>query len=300
MTLFRRYWFVLVPLVIGFIAAVVLNLIGGKVPVVFVRAGMDTLIFLAGLLLSTIVALVALVKYQLDDMEQTITAEAASERRHFLSLLDHELKNPLTAIMAGLANLNTDPQQPAMQSVESQVQRLSRLVADLRKLSDLETRTIELSRVNLAELLEDIYELTLERVGTHRTVTLTMPQAPWPLPEISADRDLLFLAIHNVIDNAVKFTLEGDTIEIRASEDGRNVTVEVADTGPGIPPDEINQVWGELFRGKSARGIPGSGLGLALVQAIFKRHEGQVAVRSQLDKGTVITLSLPVQAVTEL
>jgi two-component system OmpR family sensor kinase len=300
MMVFRRYWFVLIPLVIGFIAAVVMNLLPAEIPVVFVRAGMDTLIFLAGLGLSTIIALVAMVKYQLDDLEQTITSEAASERRHFLSLLDHELKNPLTAIMAGLANLNADPHQPALQSVESQVQRLSRLVADLRKLSDLETRTIERSRISLAELLQDIFELTRERVGTHRTVSLTMPQAPWPLPEISADRDLLFLAIHNVIDNAVKFTQEGDTIEIRASEDGRNVTVEVADTGPGIPSDEINQVWGELFRGKSARGIPGSGLGLALVQAIIRRHDGQVAVRSQLDKGTIITLSLPVHAVTEL
>lgn len=300
MTLFRKYWFALIPLGVGFAFAVLFNLMPGSIPVILFRIGLDTLVFLAGVFLSAIIALVALVKYQVDDLEETLLAEAASERRHFLSLLDHELKNPLTAIMAGLANLNTDPQQPAMQSVESQVQRLSRLVADLRKLSDLETRTIELSRVDLSSLLQDIYDLTLERVGSQRLVSLTMPQAPWPLPEIYADRDLLFLAIHNVIDNAVKFTQEGDTIEIRASEDGRNVTVEVADTGPGIPADEINQVWGELFRGKSARGIPGSGLGLALVQAIIKRHDGQVAIRSQLDRGTIFTIMLPVHAVTEL
>lgn len=300
MTVIRKYWFVAIPLGLGFLAAVALNLLPGIIPVIVVRAGLDTVVFLSGLGLSTIVALVALVKYQLDSLEQTVTQEAAIERRHFLSLLDHELKNPLTAIMAGLANLNTDPNQPALESVESQVQRLSRLVADLRKLSDLETRTIELSRVDLSDLLQDIFELAEERVGGQRAVSLIMPQAPWPLPEIYADRDLLFLAIHNVIDNAVKFTQVGDTIEIRASEDGRNVTVEVADTGPGIPPDEITQVWGELFRGKSARGIPGSGLGLALVQAIIKRHDGQVAVRSQVGKGTVITLSLPVHAVTEL
>lgn len=300
MTLFRKYWFALIPLGVGFAFAVLFNLMPGSIPVILFRVGLDTLVFLAGVFLSAIIALVALVKYQVDDLEETLLAEAASERRHFLSLLDHELKNPLTAIMAGLANLNTDPQQPAMQSVESQVQRLSRLVADLRKLSDLETRTIELSRVDLSSLLQDIYDLTLERVGSQRLVSLTMPQAPWPLPEIYADRDLLFLAIHNVIDNAVKFTQEGDTIEIRASEDGRNVTVEVADTGPGIPADEINQVWGELFRGKSARGIPGSGLGLALVQAIIKRHDGQVAIRSQLDRGTIFTIMLPVHAVTEL
>ncbi len=295
-----KYWYVLIPLILGLIAGIVLNVTYPDVPVLYVRAGLDTLLFLTGLLASTLLALVSLVKHQLDTLEQNVYDEAASERRRFLSLLDHELKNPLTAIMAGLANLTSEKEQPTLQSVESQVRRLSRLVADLRKLSDLETRQIDRNRVNLSSVLQDLYDFTQDRVGEERTITLSMPQAPWPLPDVYADRDLLFLAVHNVIDNAVKFTREGDTIEIRASEDGSRVTIEIADTGPGIPPDEINQVWGELFRGKSARGIPGSGLGLALVQAIIKRHDGQVAVRSQLDKGTVITLSLPVLNVSEL
>ena len=295
-----RYWYVLVPLILGLIAGIVMNLPAVDYPVVYILAGLDTILFLTGLLASTLLALVALVKHQLDTLEQNVYLEAASERRRFLSLLDHELKNPLTAIMAGLANMTTDQEQPTLKSVESQVQRLSRLVADLRKLSDLETRQIDRSQVNLSEVLQDLYDFTQDRVGDDRKINFTMPQAPWPLPDVYADRDLLFLAVHNVIDNAVKFTREGDTIEIRASEDGKNVTIEVADTGPGIPADEIDQVWGELFRGKSARGIPGSGLGLALVQAIIKRHEGNVAIRSQLDKGTVITLSLPTSTVTEL
>jgi two-component system OmpR family sensor kinase len=174
------------------------------------------------------------------------------------------------------------------------------LVADLRKLSDLETRTIELSNVNISMLLNDVFQLSKDRVGSDRVVSLTMPQAPWPLPDIQADYDLLFLAVHNIIDNSIKFTEIGDTIEIRASEDGNNIRIEVADTGPGIPPDEIDQVWSELFRGKNARGVQGSGLGLALVQAIIRRHGGTTAIRSQLDKGTIITISLPVRIVTEL
>ena len=261
---------------------------------------MGTVIFVIGLILSTLLALIFFVKYQLDLIENNALEEAAKDRRRFLSLLDHELKNPLTAIMAGLANLTSDDQQPTIDSVQTQVQRLSRLVADLRKLSDLETRTIELGRVSLPNLLKDVYELSKDRVGTQRVITLTTPQAPWPLPDILADHDLLFLAIHNVIDNAIKFTKAGDTIEIRASEDGSNVRIEIADTGPGIPADEIDQVWVELFRGKGARGIQGSGLGLALVQAIIRRHGGTVAIRSQIDKGTVITISLPVRNVTEL
>jgi two-component system OmpR family sensor kinase len=297
---FRKYWFVLIPLILSTAVGIALNLSTLANPIVYLRADLGTIIFIFGLFLSTLMALITFIKYQLDFIEQNALEDAAQDRRRFLSLLDHELKNPLTAIMAGLANLTSDHQDPSLKSVETQVQRLSRLVADLRKLSDLETRTIELSNVNISMLLNDVFQLSKDRVGSDRVVSLTMPQAPWPLPDIQADYDLLFLAVHNIIDNSIKFTEIGDTIEIRASEDGNNIRIEVADTGPGIPPDEIDQVWSELFRGKNARGVQGSGLGLALVQAIIRRHGGTTAIRSQLDKGTIITISLPVRIVTEL
>ena len=87
----------------------------------------------------------------------------------------------------------------------------------------------------------------------------------------SGDYDLLILAIHNLLDNAIKFTHPGDTVEMRAFEDDANVVIEVADTGPGIPEGEISHVWEELYRGEGARGVPGSGLGLALSRAIVLR-----------------------------
>jgi two-component system OmpR family sensor kinase len=111
---------------------------------------------------------------------------------------------------------------------------------------------------------------------------------------VEGDQDLLFLAAHNLVDNALKFTQPGDTIEIRAFEDGEQVVIEVADTGPGIPEEEIPHIWDELFRGQGGHGIPGSGLGLALVRAIAERHGGQVTLRSRRGQGTVFTLRLPV------
>lgn len=294
-----KYWYVFLPLLLGLAASLILNYSSASNPLIYLRADLGTILVLLGIAFSTILSLIALVRYQLDSIEKSITDEAARDRRRFLSLLDHELKNPLTAIMAGLANLTADHQSSTLTSVEGQVQRLNRLVADLRKISDLETRAIEFSLVNLPEVLQDVYELAQNRAGSERSITLIMPQAPWPLPELMADRDLLFLAIHNIIDNAIKFTQTGDTIEIRASEDGNQVKIEVADTGPGIPPDELDQVWTELFRGKGARGIPGSGLGLTLVQAIIRRHSGTVSIRSQLDKGTLISFTIPLKAVTE-
>jgi signal transduction histidine kinase len=85
---------------------------------------------------------------------------------------------------------------------------------------------------------------------------------------------------------------------VRALEDGSSVVVEVADTGPGIPADELPHVWEELYRGKGARGVQGSGLGLALVRAIVERHGGSVSLRSRVDQGTVVTARLPLSAGT--
>jgi two-component system OmpR family sensor kinase len=107
------------------------------------------------------------------------------------------------------------------------------------------------------------------------------------------DWDLLFLATYNLLDNAYKFTRPGDTVEVRAIEEADSVVIEVADTGPGIPEEELPRVWDELYRGQGARGIPGSGLGLALTRAIVDRHGGGVALRSRAGQGTVVTLRLP-------
>ena len=173
--------------------------------------------------------------------------------------------------------------------------RLSRLTADLRKLSELETRPLEQAPVNIAELLQEAVMLAQEQPGAEtRKVILNMPQAPWPVPDILGDWDLLFLATYNLLDNALKFTRSGDTIEIRASEASTFVTIQVADTGPGIPSEELPRVWEELYRGQGARGIPGSGLGLALVRAIAELHGGSVTLRSRVGQGTVVTMRLPV------
>ncbi len=224
-------------------------------------------------------------------------AAAAADRQRFLRRLDHELKNPLTAIHAGLANLAEAPaaaREGTVRSVTAQTVRLSRLAADLRKLADLETRPLEQAPVNLAELLEEAVALIRERPEAgERHLALTLPRAPWPLPWVQGDRDLLFLALHNLLDNALKFTRPADTVEVRAFEDGQQVVVEVADTGPGVAEEDLAHVWEELYRGQAARGVQGSGLGLALVRAVITRHHGAVYIRSRREQGTVITVRLP-------
>ncbi|MBC7264602.1 MAG: HAMP domain-containing histidine kinase [Chloroflexi bacterium] len=295
----KKFVLPLLPLGLGLILAALLQAGLWPNPVLYLRADVGTLVLLLGLAGAIAcglgLALWALVDRRCEQALARFRQEQAESHRRFIRRLDHELKNPLTAIRAGLANLADGGDGPTLLSVQAQVDRLARLSADLRKLADLETQPVEQEPVDLAQLLAELLELAQERPeASVRQLRLTLPRAPWPLPAVAGDRDLLFLALHNLVDNALKFSRPKDTIEVRAFEDGPWVIVEVADTGPGVGEDELPHLGEELYRGNAARSVEGSGLGLALTQAIVTRHQGTMAVRSRLGQGTVVTLRLPV------
>jgi two-component system, OmpR family, sensor kinase len=272
----------------------------GPKPIVFLRVDVGTLLLITGIL-AGLITWYGLLIWGLAARQGALALRreqlaAAESHRRFIRRLDHEIKNPLTAIRAGLANLNSANDGTVVRSVRTQVDRLARLTADLRKLADLESQPIEREKVDLGELLNEVVEQVNEREERlTRQVRLSVPSAPWPPTPVPGDRDLLFLALHNLVDNALKYSRAGDTIELRAFEDGASEVVEVADTGAGIPENELPQVWDELYRGQGARGVPGSGLGLALVRAIVERHGGSVDVRSRTGQGTVFAVRLPLR-----
>ncbi len=226
--------------------------------------------------------------------------ETAQKRRHFLRRLDHEIKNPLMGMRAALVNLKEEKTEEerlrAVGNADRAVERLTRLLTDLRKLSDLEERTIERFPVNVPELLDDVVSAARTIPAYEgRNITLLIPKIPSPFPMVTGDRDLLVLAVYNLVENALKFTTADDSIEVRALEDGRSILIEVADSGVGIQADDISKIFEELYRGSNARGTEGSGLGLALVNRIAVLHGGGVGVRSSQTepRGTVFTLRLP-------
>lgn len=295
----RRWALALVPALAGAAASVWLNA-SGRSPLFRVTVDLGTVLFILGVLLSLASTVLLGSQTLIERARRESFSRANQDRRRFLQRLDHELKNPLTAILAGLANVSAaesgSENQPALVSVTAQVHRLRQLVGELRKLSDLETRQLDREPVDMTEMLEEVFALAQEHPGAaERELTLSVPRAPWPLPEIEGDRDLLFLAVYNALDNALKFSEPTDTIELRAAEEDGAVSIEIADTGPGIPDEEVSQVWDELYRGEGARGVPGSGLGLALVRAIVARHGGQAVIRSRTGQGTEVTLRLPVE-----
>ncbi|MFC4616395.1 sensor histidine kinase [Cellulomonas algicola] len=219
----------------------------------------------------------------------------------FLARLDHELKNPVTAIRAAVTGTDDaagpDERARARATLVSQSTRLASLVADLRKLAELGTQELEDEDVDLAQVVRDAVDdvsAQAEAAGALRpAVQVVLPTAPWPLPHVRGDVDLLYVAVANLLANAVKFSPPGTRIEVRGTDDDGTVVVEVADAGPGIPDDEVGTVFDELARGRGARGLPGSGIGLALVRVIAERHGGEVTLRSRLGQGTSARLRIP-------
>lgn len=271
-------------------------------PVFYLRGSLAALASRVGITISIIIIALVLIWNQRQKKHKQeifeVQKQAREDRRRFLQRLDHELKNPLTAIRAGLTNIDQQSLEPyaaeEVSAVQAQVLRISRLVADLRKLAALEITPLETNTVNMGELLTDVISVLEDQAETEdRRISLNVPNAPWPLPDIQGDPDLLLLAIHNLLDNAIKFTSPGDTIEVRAFDDSNDIVIEIADTGPGIPENEIERVWEELYRGQQARGVPGSGLGLPLVRAIIEKHGGDIGLRSRPDQGTVFSVRMP-------
>ena len=296
-----RWLLASLPLVLAFLATLLLDGLVGTDPIFNVRISLSVLLLFAGAVLSLFLGLALALWQWRGQYRQLLQAQrqaALADHHRFLQRLDHELKNPLMAIRAALANFGDAPAREArggaLGSIEAQTVRLSRLTSDLRKIADLETRPLERRPVDLAVLLPEVIDLAQDLPGAdRRRLTLSIPRAPWPLPTISGDWDLIFLALYNLVENALKYTRPEDTIEVRAREDGQLVVIDVADTGPGIAPRDLPHVWEELYRGEGARGVAGSGLGLALVKVIAERHGGRVQLHSRSGQGTVVTLVLP-------
>jgi two-component system OmpR family sensor kinase len=226
--------------------------------------------------------------------------ESEQGRRRFLRRLDHEIKNPLTGLRAALVNLqeaqSKEERMRAAENAKRAHERLTALLNDLRKLSDLDERNIERERVDVPDLLTDVVDAARSAPAYEaRHLNLFISQVPSPFPCVVGDRDLLVLAVYNLVDNALKFTSPHEPVEIRALEDGRAIVVEVADSGSGIASEDLPKIFEELYRGSNARGTEGSGLGLALVSRIVALHGGQIEVRSRQEnpRGTVFTVRLP-------
>ncbi len=307
--MYKRNWIalllVLLPLLLGALTSFLAQWLWNPVPLLVFKIDAGMVAFIVGVFITLLFSMVYFSGWIKERNAQRTIEQSLQEseqgRQRFLRRLDHEIKNPLTGLRAALVNLQetsiSEERTRASENASRAVERLTRLLTDLRKLSDLDERSIEHLPVDIPELLEDVVE-TVHAIPAHqgRNVNLLITKVPFPFPFVIGDRDLLGLAIYNLVENALKFTSVNDSVEIRALEDGKAIVVEVADSGAGIPSEDLSKIFEELYRGSNARGTEGSGLGLALVNRIVALHGGQINVRSRQDKprGTVFTVQFPV------
>ena len=294
------------PLIFGVLAAFAAQSIWDSVPILLFKIDVGLLAFLAGLSITLFLLAFRLGAVLNEKRSSKLIKDSLREseqgRQRFLRRLDHEIKNPLTGLRAALVNLqesgNSAERQRASENASRAVERLTRLLTDLRKLSDLEERPIERIPVDVPDLLEDVVEAARALPSYEgRNINLLITKVPFPFPSVTGDLDLLVLAVYNLVENALKFTSAHDSLEVRALEDGKAIVIEVADSGAGISSEDQSKIFEELYRGSNAQSTDGSGLGLALVNRIVALHGGVVDVRSnqRQPRGTVFTVRLPVR-----
>jgi signal transduction histidine kinase len=220
-----------------------------------------------------------IVNTMLEEIERLV-----DEVRGVCTGIAHDLRTPMTHLRAGLerAQRRASTTEAYAQAVDAAIAQsdvvLSRFTALLR-IAEIESgsRRASFSKLALDAVLHDVAEL-YEPLAEHRGLSLTV-HTPMPV-EVTGDSDLLFGAIENLLDNALKFTPRGGQISLGVLLDGGCPTLHVADTGPGIDPAERKAVLRPFYRSRcdATCSTPGHGLGLSLVAAIARVHDASLAI----------------------
>jgi len=304
----------LAPLVLGGLVAALLSL--GWMPnptqEIHVLGDLAGLVMTLGVLLSVVIGALSLHAWRRNQSWRQSTqqqldvarAEWSEERWVLLERIDHELKHCFLGMKNAFSGLHPSRLGPAekksIRALARNVRRIEKFLEDMRRLAMIEARPIDREKVDIVLVVREAVAQAISNVsgtapGGHAPqVTVKVQDRPLPLPVVWGDGVLLMRAVGNVVENACKFSPPGTPIEVWVLRDGPDaVRIQVTDKGPGIPSDELSQVEEPFFRGKLAKGVPGSGLGLSIVRAIVHKHGGELKIESELATGTVVTLHLP-------
>lgn len=238
-------------------------------------------------------------------------------RTEFVANVSHELRTPLTSIKGYLETLleggleDREHARPFLEVIHRHTERLGRLLDDLLDLSNLELGKITLHRrpINLAEVVEGA--MTIYRSQAAKQEIELRVELPEDLPPVLADRDRVVQVLINLLDNAIKFTPKGGSVRVTArrvrsasdvtshlaprTSHSDQVEIAVADSGIGIPSQDLPRVTERFYRVDKARSreMGGTGLGLAIVKHLVKAHGGDLIIESQLNQGTTVRFHLP-------
>lgn len=235
---------------------------------------------------------------------EELTVELARTKEEFLTLVTHELRNPLAAIVSTTAlfddeldELSGEQQRHYLHVISRNAQRLSAMTDDLLDLAQLESGhlAVDPTDTDLCVLIDQAVQAHSAAAADKQiTLAVRMPERL----DLYADPSRLRQVADNLLSNAIKYTPAGGTITITITDDtGHRVIWTVADTGIGIPPAEQQRLFRRFYRASTAldRGIPGIGLGLVITRTIIERHHGTIDLARHTGPGTTFTIELPVK-----
>ena len=221
-------------------------------------------------------------------------------RADFVSLVSHELRSPMAAVIGAARTLQgrwreLSPQQRAsfLALISDETARLATLIGDVLDTSRIEagTFTYSFTDVDLADLVRE----TVAAMALGQDEVLVVAQAPDTVPAVRADRERLKQVLMNLVENAVKYSPVGGEVEVHAWAENGLVLVAVEDQGPGIPREQHGLIFEKFGRANVGGGKPGSGLGLFIARSIAEAHGGTLKVRSAPGRGSTFTLELPLR-----
>ena len=240
------------------------------------------------------------------DITERKRAEEQQERfnemqKRMVTLVAHELKTPLTAI-AGYADLlaggtrDRRHGEEIRDGIRRNIRRLEQLIDKFLDLERIESRSLSLerSRFSLSDLLGS---LVRQHTFAWKRKGLLVEARIDETLELYGDRDLLARALSNILSNAIKFTDRG-SIRVTARQVDAEILIETVDTGCGIAPSSLPHVFERFFHAETESEADSDtslrrGLGLTLARTIIEEHGGRIGIRSQIDKGTTVTVALP-------
>jgi PAS domain S-box-containing protein len=226
--------------------------------------------------------------------------EAEELKDTFISVISHELRTPVALIKGYVGTLrredaNWDPNvvRDSLEVIEEEADHLARLIDDLLDASRLQAGALDLvfSEVELEAICERLAERFMIQSPAH-TISTSFPH---DFPTVQGDEARLQQLLSNLLSNAVKFSAKGDEILIAGGSEDGSVVVCVSDQGPGISPQDTNQVFDRFYRARQAEdSTPGTGLGLYLARAVAEAHGGRIWVDTSVERGAKICFSIPV------
>lgn len=239
------------------------------------------------------------------EVELEKTKELDRNKTEFISVAAHQLRTPMSGIkwvmsMAAEGDLGevSDELKHHLKNGVENADRMIKVINGLLDLSQLEEAKAQFQKEprEILPLLQDIVT-TLTPNAEHKKVQMKIFVPKKKLPQVNVDSEKIKTAIHNLVDNAIKYSPEGKTVTIGAAVAGSEMHITVADQGYGIPKDQQHRVFEKFFRGKNVVKVEteGSGLGLTIVKDIVDKHDGKIFFESVEGKGTTFTIALPLK-----